>query len=72
MVRTPAARPFDVARRRLCASALPSGEIRKINENCYATIGQSATPNTKTWSRQSWPLVIAAFADQPRRFAQSG
>jgi len=28
---------------------LPSGEIRRFHEDCCATIGQSATPNTKMW-----------------------
>ena len=53
---------------------LPSGEIRRINENCYATIGQVSNCRARECGAgQSGTVAPPGHpADQPRRFAQPG
>ncbi len=47
---------------------LPSGEIRKINEECYATIGQVGTPSTRKLCSEK--LVAAAIEASVRLAAE--
>ena len=53
---------------------LPSGEIRRINENCYATIGQvSNAEHENRGARQGGTVASPGHpANQPRRFPKSG
>ena len=53
---------------------MPSGEIRKIHENCYATIGQVGNvEHMNVSSRQGRPQPLAGRpSDRPRHGHEPG